>query len=104
MSVKEAAHYLGIARSTLYGHIRDLEYHLGEAAGTHRRFGGRIIITAEDFIELQRRLKWKAGLGSHSGMEKVGKFPVLSPAKEYEKALELAQKLKDLSREELRKT
>jgi hypothetical protein len=101
ISVGEAAKRLGIARSTLYGHLSDFEHLYGESAGTHVRVGGLIKIYPDNFEEIKRRLACNRIIFDSSGMAKPIGGTVTSSAKEYEKVLKYVQNLKKNWREKL---
>tara|TARA_R100000935_G_scaffold37533_1_gene58598 strand:- start:990 stop:1313 length:324 start_codon:yes stop_codon:yes gene_type:complete len=101
ISVSEAAKRLGIARSTLYGHLSDIEHLYGEDAGTHIRIGSLIKIYPDNFEEIKRRLACNQIILDLPGMAKPIEGTVTSSAKEYEKVLKYVQNLKKNWREKL---
>ena len=97
MSVKEAAAILGIARSTLYGHLSDFECIYGETHGVFEVVGGRKIITRKNMKRLKNLLSWPKTTSIYPGTEKLGERRVTSSAREYAEALKFAQSLKNNS-------
>lgn len=81
MSVKEAAHLLGIARSTLYGHLSDFEHLSSDGTDTFIRVGRLKKIYPEHFEEIKRRLACKETTLKNFGTGKLGVCKVMSSAK-----------------------
>jgi hypothetical protein len=101
MSVKEAATALGIARSTLYGHLSDFECIYGEDHGVFETVGGRKLITRMNMKRLKKLLSCPKTTSIYSGTERPGEPKVMSLEKEYGAALKYAQRLKNNSLKKL---